>query len=179
MDKKEKTLKENLIYDGKIIKLYNDDVICPNGLKATREYIKHPGGACVLPIFNDEVLLISQYRYAYHKDILEVPAGKIEPNEDPLKAAIRELEEETGYKAKSLIPLGEIYPTVGYTDEVIYLFASENLAVGHTHLDKDEFIDLKRVKLSDAYDMALKGTIKDAKTVAVILRYVLSKKIKK
>ena len=176
MNKEEKTLKENLIYDGKIVKLYNDDVECPNGLKATREYIKHPGGACVLPIFGDEILFIKQYRYAYRKDILELPAGKLEKGEEPLKAAIRELEEETGYKASSLISLGEIYPTVGYTDEVIYLFASEDLSKGHLNLDKDEFIDLVRIKFDKAYEMAVNGEIKDAKTVTAILRYKALKK---
>ena len=167
----EKKLKSNLIYDGKIIKLYNDDVVCDGDKKSTREYVVHPGGACILPIINDEIIFIKQYRYAYQKDILELPAGKLEKGEDPKDAAKRELEEETGYIAGELIPLGSVYPSVGYTDEVIHLFLGRNLTRGKQHFDYDENIDVVRIKIDDALDMISRDEIKDAKTVIAILKY--------
>ena len=106
MNKEEKQLKENLIYNGKIIKLYNDDVICPNGIKTTREYIVHPGGVCILPIIGEYVLLIKQFRYAYRKELYELPAGKLEKGEAPLEAAKRELEEETGVRLSKIQQIG-------------------------------------------------------------------------
>ena len=172
MNKEEKTLKENLIYDGKIIKLYNDDVLCPNDMKATREYIVHPGGVCILPIIGEYVLLIKQYRYAYRKELYELPAGKLEKGEAPIEAAKRELEEETGYKADNFISLGHVYPTCGYTNEVIHLFAAEVTSKGDSHPDADEFVETELIKLEDLVRMIKNDGIKDAKTVIAVLKYI-------
>ena len=167
----EKKIKSNLIYDGKIIKLYNDDVICDEDKLATREYIVHPGGACILPLLEDKIIFIKQFRYAYHKDILELPAGKLEKGEEPIKAAIRELEEETGYISDNLISLGSVYPSVGYTDEVIHLFVAKDLKKGKQHLDYDEKVDVTLLSLDEALKMIENDDIKDAKTVIAILKY--------
>ena len=102
MDKEEKTLKENLIYDGRIIKVYSDDVLCPNGNKSKREYIKHNGGVCILAIKDGFIYFERQFRYPYHKELLELPAGKLEKGEDPKEAAVRELKEEAGISADKL-----------------------------------------------------------------------------
>ena len=176
MNKEEKQLKENLIYNGKIIKLYNDDVICPNGIKTTREYIVHPGGVCILPIIGEYVLLIKQFRYAYRKELYELPAGKLEKGEAPLEAAKRELEEETGYKADNFISLGHVYPTCGYSSEIIYLYLAKDFVKTETHLDEDEVIELEYVPLNEVKNMIADGRIKDAKTIASVMRYLIKYK---
>ena len=113
-----------------------------------------------------------QYRYPYDKDIFELPAGKIEKGENPELAAKRELEEETGYVAQNLISLGEVYPSVGYTDEVIRLFYVTDLIRTKRHLDGDEFIDLVYVSIEDLVEQIKNNEIKDAKTVIAILKYL-------
>ena len=169
----EKNIKTNVVYHGKILDLYNDEVKCENGLIAKREIIHHSGGAGVL-VVNDkqEILLIKQFRYAYNEDLLEIPAGKLEKNEDPYKAALREMEEETGYKTDKLVNLGLIYPTCGYSNEKIYLYLADNFVMTHTHFDPDECITKKWYKLSDALAMINDGKIKDAKTIVAIYRYL-------
>ena len=167
----EKQKKENLIYKGRIITLYNDEVVCSNGRMAKREYVHHNGGAAVLAVKNDEILLIKQFRYPYHKDIYEIPAGKIEIGEDPYQTALRELEEECGYKASTLIDLGSLYPTCGYSDEVIYLYLAKDYEKTSTHFDEDEEIEAEFLKIEDALKMIKDGNIKDSKTIIAILKY--------
>lgn len=167
----EKQKKENLIYKGRIITLYNDEVVCSNGRMAKREYVHHNGGAAVLAVKNDEILLIKQFRYPYHKVIYEIPAGKIEIGEDPYQTALRELEEECGYKASALIDLGSLYPTCGYSDEVIYLYLAKDYEKTGTHFDEDEEIEAEFVKIEDALKMIKDGNIKDSKTIIAILKY--------
>ena len=176
MKLKEKTLKENLVFDGKVIKVFNDDVLLPNKKLGKREKIKHNGGAGVLAIEGDECFLVEQFRYAYDKTILEIPAGKLELNEKPELAAHRELEEEIGYKATSMKLLNTIYPTVGYTNEIIYIFIAEGLVKSNPNLDEDEFVNVRKMKLDDLYQLVLKNEIHDAKTVVAILSYVALKK---
>lgn len=174
MKNEEKTIKENLIYNGKIVKLYVDDVII-NDHNAKREVIKHPGGVCILGFINNKVILEKQYRYPYKEYVYELPAGKLEINEDPYNAALREFNEETGYKASSLISLGQMYPTCGYSNEIIYLYLAKDLSKSNNHLDEDEFIDLKLFKLEEIILMIEKGIIKDAKTICLIYKYLLWK----
>lgn len=172
MSKKiEKTLKENVLFEGIVIKLHVDDIICPNGNKAVREFVSHNGGAAIVAIENDEIFLVKQYRYAYKEEIYEIPAGKLEKGEDPINAAYREIEEEIGYKAKKLILLGKIYPTPGYTNEIINIYLAEGLIKSHQHLDPDEFLNVIKIPLSKFKKMILDGEIKDAKTVAAYLYY--------
>jgi len=170
---KEIRLNTELIYDGKILKLYKDSVKCPNGKTAAREIVKHNGGSAVLCIKDDKVLLISQYRYAYDEVIYEIPAGKLEVGEDPHTAALRELEEETGNKALKLEYLGKIYPSCGYTNEIIHLFLASDYVETQTSFDEDEFIEASYIPLKDVKKMILDGTITDAKTICAIGYYLL------
>ena len=174
----EKQIKENLIYNGKIIKLYCDDVKCQNGNLTKREYVHHNGGAAILAVKDDKILLIKQFRYPYHKDIYEIPAGKIELGEDPYTTALRELEEECAYKASSLKELGKIYPTCGYSDEIIYLYLATDFIETKTNFDQDEDITSNWYTLDEALNMIDNGTILDAKTIVAILKYHVMKKTK-
>lgn len=167
-------ISSELIFDGKILKVVKDKVLCPNGKESFREIIRHNGGAgilCVTP--NDEVLLIKQFRYAYDEVIYEIPAGKLEEDEDPYEAALREFEEETGNKAKELIPLGHIYPTCGYSAEKIYLYLALDFKKTQAHLDEDEVILVEYIPLKKVKEMILNQEIKDAKTICAITQYLL------
>lgn len=167
-------ISSELIFDGKILKVVKDKVLCPNGKESFREIIRHNGGAgilCVTP--NDEVLLIKQFRYAYDEVIYEIPAGKLEEDEDPYEAALREFEEETGNKAKELIPLGHIYPTCGYSAEKIYLYLALDFKKTQANLDEDEVILVEYIPLKKVKEMILNQEIKDAKTICAITQYLL------
>ena len=174
MDFKEKQVKSELIYNGKVVKLYVDDVKCPNDNISKREIVKHNGGVCVLAIVDNKVILEKQYRYAYDEVIYELPAGKLEENEDDYEAGLRELEEETGYKANKLISYGKMYPTCGYSNEIIYLYVAEGLTKTNRNLDEDEFIDIEYIELNKVVDMINEGIIKDAKTICLISKYLLA-----
>ena len=177
MDMEEKKIDGEVIFDGHVVKLHLDKVKCPNGNIASREIVVHNGGAAILYVNdNDEVLLERQYRYAYNEVIYEIPAGKLEKGEDPKLAAIRELEEETGLKVNDLIHLGDIYPTCGYSSEIIHLYLAENPTKTHTNFDEDEVIDVCYIKLDKVKEMILSGEIKDAKTICAINYYLLRKK---
>ena len=171
---KEKQVKSNKIYDGKVVNLFVDEVLTPNGNIATREIIRHNGGVCVLAIIDDKIILERQYRYAYDEILYELPAGKLEKNEDPKQAGIRELLEETGYEASDLIDYGMMYPTCGYSDEIIYLYKATSLTKKQRHLDEDEVIDIELVEINKVVEMINNGLIKDAKSICLILKYLLN-----
>ena len=174
MDMIEKKIDGETIYDGKVIKVIKDRVVCPNQNIAYREVVKHNGGSAILCITEDnKVLLIKQFRYVYNEIIYEIPAGKLEIGENPYDAALRELEEETGFKASSLEPLGIIYPTCGYSNEKINLYLAKDIKPGHKHLDDDEFIEPLYIPLEDVKKMILSNEIKDAKTICAISNYLL------
>lgn len=174
MDLTEKTLQENKIFDGRLLQVYSNDVELPNGKAAKREVVRHPGGACVCAI--DEamnVTFVRQFRYAYNSEVLELPAGKLEPGEPPMETAARELIEEAGLKADMLLPMGEAYPSPGYTDEVIYMYLALNAYPVEQDLDEDEFLNIEKIYIGDALQMVLKGDIKDAKTQIALLKAYL------
>lgn len=167
----EKTLDQRCVFCGKILSLRVDTVELENQKTATREVVEHPGGVCVLPLDdNGNVTLVRQFRYPYMEELLELPAGKRSAGEDPLECGKRELTEETGLTAENYTSLGELYPSPGYLNEVIYLY----LATGLTHvgqsLDEDEFLDVCTLPLREAVDMVLDGRIKDAKTGIALLK---------
>ena len=167
----EKTLNTNMIFEGKIITVHIDDIGLPDGSKAFREVVEHSGGVCVVPLTDDgEIMMVRQYRYPFKKQLLEVPAGKLEKGEDPLEAGKRGLEEECGVIAQKVVSLGTIYPTVAYCSEIIYMYAAVGLTKTQQHLDEGEFLGIEKVKFEDAVDMIMKGEICDAKTVAAILK---------
>ena len=159
------------IFDGKIIHVYRDEVILPNGKQGFREVAEHNGGVMVAPITDDDSLIfVKQFRYPFNRVLLEFPAGKLEKGEDSLSAGIRELKEEVGAAAKNVISIGEIYPTVAYCSEVIYLYIATGLEFGEQHLDEDEFVEIVKIPLEKAVEMVMKNEIKDSKTVAGILK---------
>lgn len=171
MNFEEKTISGEYLYKGRVINLRKDIVILPNGIEAVREVIEHPGGVAVAPITEDgELLMVRQFRYPYKEVVLEVPAGKLSPGEIPLECGKRELQEETGAIAEEYINLGILYPTPGYLNEKIYLYAAKNLTFGNQRLDEDEFLSVESIPLERLVDMALSGEIKDAKTLAIVLK---------
>ena len=173
MAKIEKTIKSNVVYDGKILRLNNDDVEV-NGKKVTREVVHHHGGVCVLAFHHDKVVMIKQYRYAYGEEVWELPAGKLEKGENSYEAGLRELEEEVGLKAESLTDFGEMYPSCGYTNEIIHLYKANNLTEVERHLDPDENIDIYYFTLDEVLEKIQNNIIKDAKTICLVLKYIES-----
>ena len=167
---KEKTIKTKTIHKGTYLTLNRDEVLLPNGNNINREWIKHPGAVCCIPILPDgKIALIKQYRYAVKKEMIEIPAGKLDQNEIPEKCAIRELEEEIGYKADKLTFLTNIHPAIGFTDEKMWLYLAENLVKTKQSLDSDEFLSLFPTKLEEAVEMVWEGEITDVKTIIGIL----------
>ena len=167
----ETKLESKEIFDGHVIHVTLDTVRLEDGRTCLREVVHHHGGACVLPI-DDEgcIYLVRQFRYALGEEIWELPAGKLEPGEDPFQSAKRELSEECGLTADHYTSLGEFYPTVGYDTEIIYTWVATGLHETHMHLDADEFLTPDRVPLEKAYEMVMRGEIKDGKTIAGILK---------
>ena len=171
MDKSEKKLNSEIIYDGKVVTLSKDQVLCPNGMEATREIVHHRGGVAILFKVNDKFIFERQFRYALNEEIIEMPAGKLEKGEEPLEAAKRELLEETGYRPLEMIHLGDSYPTVGYSSEVIHLYYCPKAIKEERHLDNDECIDLIYLSLEEVDKLIADNTIKDSKSVAAIYLY--------
>lgn len=171
MGKNEKTIKENVIYDGKILRLNCDDVLASNGVVTKREVIHHHGGVCVLAFVDGLIPMVKQFRYSYKEEMFELPAGKLEKDENAYDAGIRELEEEVGLKAESLTDMGAIYPSCGYTNEIIYLYVANNVTKTDRHLDADEDIDVYYFTLDEIIEKIKSGEIKDAKTICLILKY--------
>lgn len=168
----EEQLESQTLYDGKIIHVIKDRVRLENGKEAFREIVRHPGGVCVLALTEEqEVLLVRQFRYAYGEELLELPAGKREQDEDPRLCGIRELEEETGYQAEEFTEFGRLYPTPGYCSEIIYLFLARGLRPSRQHLDEDEFLDVVKLPLNEALEMVKDGRLPDAKTQIALLKY--------
>lgn len=167
----EKELNRELIYDGKIIQVTKEEVRLDDGQHAFREVIYHHGGVCILAIENNQVLLVKQFRYPNRIETLEIPAGKLEKDEDPKACAFRELEEETNCRAKDMKFVMRVLPSPGYTSEWLHLYEAIDFKEVSDSLDcdEDEFIDVLRVDLDTAYEMILDGRIVDAKTVIAIM----------
>lgn len=186
MDKKkeyeamrEKKISSKEVFKGQVLDVFDDEIELPDGRHSHREVIRHCQAAAILA-FNDkgEVLLEDQFRYPYDSILTEIPAGKADPNEDPITTARRELEEETGYQAKQMEELGLFYPSVGYTDEVIHLFVASDLVKTHQHLDEGEYLSYYFLPLKEVLKKAKNGEINDGKTIAALFYYLLkSKKI--
>ena len=171
MDLEEKTLEENYLYKGRILNLKKDTVILPDGKKSVREVVEHSGGCAVLCVENGRVFMVSQYRYPYKEVVLELPAGKINPGEDPEQTAKRELEEESGITAGRMEKLFEIYPSPGYTAEKIYIYRAYDIKEGAAHTDEGEFLNGGWYEISKVKEMIKSGLIKDAKTLVALLGY--------
>jgi len=171
VDLTEKKIDSTLLYDGVIVKLQRDRVELPNGKTALREVVRHPGGVIILPIDREgKVHFVRQFRYAFDRVVLEIPAGKLEYGEEPLSAAKRELEEEIGATALRWQSLGAVLPTPGFCDEVQHLFLARELEFGSCHPDEDEFLEQVSLPLAEAMAMAADGRLQDSKSVVALLR---------
>lgn len=158
--------KIQTIYKGRVVTLNLETVTLPNGLSVELEVVRHPGAAAIVPLKNDDtVVLIRQYRLAAGGYIYEIPAGKLHPGEDPAHCAVRELEEEIGYRAGRLDKMGTFFTAPGFTDEVMHLYVARDLARGTQALDGDEVLEVVEMPLEKAMAHILDGTIRDAKTI--------------
>ena len=168
----ETCLQSELIFDGRVMHLYHDRVKLPNGAEASREYARHIGAVCVLPLFADgTVACVRQFRYPHGEILTEIPAGKLDSKqEDHAEAALRELREETGCTCGKLTHLGKIYTSPAILDEVIDMYLAEELVEGETDFDEDEFLAPVRIPLKDLVDDVMAGKIPDVKTQAAALR---------
>ena len=167
----EKTVDTKRIYDGKILNLRVDKVLLPNGRESTREVVEHGGAACILPVGADgAVYLVRQFRYPFNREVLEAPAGKLEPGEIVSDAANRELEEETGFRAQELVYLGEFLPSVAYLTEIIHLYLARGLTEEKQHLDEDEFLNIESYPFDRVVEMIARGDISDGKTIAAVFK---------
>ena len=171
MDKKEKTIKSEQIYKGRVVSLKKDTVLCPNGEESLREIITHRGGVGILVKVDDKFVIEKQFRYALGKEIYELPAGKLEADEEPLEAAKRECLEETGYRPLEMIHLGDMSPTCGYSTEIIRFYYCPKSEKAERHLDSDEVIDLMYLSLEEIENMIKEDQIIDSKILAVLTLY--------
>jgi ADP-ribose pyrophosphatase len=170
-------LSSVVVFECPLFKVRHDKLIEPGGKPSERDIIRHNGSVVILALDtskskkNPWVVIERQYRHAANQFLWELPAGKLEPGEDPLAGAQRELEEETGYRAKKWRPLVEYYASPGFLGESMKVFLAEGLIAGEAHPEEDEDIELRLVKLSDLLKMIEKGAIQDGKTLTSVLLY--------
>jgi len=170
----EKTVSSKPIYQGKVISLQVDTVKLPNGEEATREIVRHPGGVSILAIKDGKMLVVEQYRKPLGKSQVEIPAGKLDKGgEDPLEAAKRELEEETGYKSDHLQYICSYYTSPGFADEIMHMYFTDRLERSEMNLDEDEFLVCEEITLDEALAMIRDGRISDAKTIMAVYAWQL------
>jgi len=166
----EEFLQGELVFSGRLLKVHRDRVRLPDGSEAVREYIRHPGAVAIVALFDDgRVLLERQYRYPLRREFIEIPAGKLEPGEEHLDTAKRELLEETGYVAKDWRRLGLIHNAIGYSDEGIEIWVARGLELRQQALAEGEFLEVFSLPLAEAQAMARDGRITDVKTIAGLL----------
>ena len=164
-------LGRKTVFDGRVVHLTVDRVELPNGNTTELEVISHPGAAAMVPLSEDgEVFLVRQFRYATGSWLLEVPAGKLDPGEEPELCAARELEEEIGHRADELIPLGWIWTTPGFTDEKIWLYLARGLEPSEQNLESDEVLTVERIPFAEAVAKVHGGEICDGKSICALLR---------
>ena len=162
----EHTIDSNKVFSGRLLNVYKDTVLLPSGNQSTREYIKHPGAAVVIPYLgNGNIIMVKQFRYPVNAVMLELPAGKIDPGETPKDTIQRELAEETGYRAEFLKFICQTHTCVGYSDELLHLFWAGNLKECKLSADDDETIEIIRIPAEKAITLALSNKITDAKTL--------------
>ena len=168
----EKQVSSELIFDGTLLHVYRDGITLPNGQPTNREYVRHVGVVCILPLTEDgKVICVKQYRYPFADVILELPAGKMDPDEtNPEDAARRELREETGANCEKLTYLGEFYGSPAIIDERVHMYIAEGLTFGETDPDEDEFIESAQIPFDELVDMVMRGEVPDGKSQCTILR---------
>ncbi|WP_246942386.1 NUDIX hydrolase [Bacillus pinisoli] len=174
----EKTLSSKTLFEGRVIDLVFEEVLLPNGKQSTREIIKHPGAVAVIPITEDgKIIMVRQFRKALERELIEIPAGKLEKGEQPELTARRELEEETGFTCKNLTHLISFYTSPGFADEIVHLYVAEGLSEkgNKLELDEDEFVEVIALTLEEARQYIEEKKIYDAKT-AYAVQYLELKK---
>ncbi|QAY66223.1 NUDIX domain-containing protein [Paenibacillus protaetiae] len=171
----ERTIHTEPVFQGKVISLQVDTVELPEGKTATREIVKHPGAAAVMALLDGKLLVVEQFRKPLEKFQVEIPAGKLDPGEDPEAAAARELEEETGYRAEHLQLVSAFYTSPGFADEKLYLYFAERVVPGQSNPDEDEFLQVKAITLEEAEVYLAEGKISDAKTIMALYAWKLYK----
>lgn len=175
MDLNEKTISSQPIFNGKIVKLRVDTVALPDGRESTREIVEHRGAVAIVVVNGDkELFMVRQYRKPVEKILLEIPAGTLEENEDPIDCARRELSEETGLTAAHWEPILFYYSAPGFSDELLHLYMATGLEPGDTHPDQDEFLELVKLPLAEAYRQIFNGTIVDGKSI-IGIQYAMKK----
>ena len=171
MELSEKTLSSKSVYDGKILHITLDEIVLPDGSHSKREVVNHQGGVAVAALDeNNNLLFVKQFRYPYKEVVLELPAGKLEKGASPLDNGRRELFEETGAVGYSYISLGQVYPSPGYTSEIIHLYACKIESLGENQLDEGEFLNVEKIPLDTAVEMVLNNQIPDAKSQIAVLK---------
>lgn len=166
----EKTIERKSMYKGNIIGVDLISVTLPNGKEASRDVVTHPGASVVIPVSkNNELYMVRQFRKPIDKELLEIPAGKLDAGEDPLICARRELKEETGLDTQNLRHVTDIHSTPGFSDEVLHMYIATDLNEGEACADEDEFLSVEKVPVDVLVDMVLKHEITDAKTIIGIL----------
>lgn len=165
-----KLLKSEILYKGKVFDHQVDEIEYESGNKGIREIAIHPGGAVVVPVKDDgKIILVKQFRYPLQKTLIELPAGKLDKDEDPLICATRELEEETGYKAKEIKKLGQIYTAPGYCTEILHIYYAKGLTPGNHNREEGEHgMEILEISLNEIEKMIDQGDINDAKTIVGI-----------
>lgn len=170
MDLEEKCLRREVVFDGKLLKVRADRVRLPNGSESVREVVAHPGAVAMVPLTDEgKVIFVRQWRYPAGKALLEIPAGTLEPDEEPLACAGRELAEEIGRRPERLEPLGSFFLAPGYSSERIHLFLATGLQPAAAEADADETIEVEEIPLAEAVAMAADGRLEDAKSIAGVL----------
>jgi ADP-ribose pyrophosphatase len=176
-DGEEKLISSKVVYEGKLFRVTQDHIVTPTGLETTRDVVRHNGSVIILAVDTSKskkdpwIVMERQYRHAAGRFLWELPAGRLDPGEEPLAGAQRELEEETGYRAKKWKPLVEYFASPGFLGESMKVFTAEGLVPGDAHPEEDESIELRLIKLSDILKQIEKGNIMDGKTLSCILLY--------
>ncbi|MDI9509072.1 MAG: NUDIX hydrolase [Clostridiales bacterium] len=167
-----KRIKRDLSFKGKIIDFYSDTILIDNDKKVTFDFVDHKGASAIIPVDKDDkILMVRQYRNAIDDYTLEIPAGCLDLGEDNLTCAIRECEEETGYKPNNVKHLIDVHTTVAFSNELIKVYYSNNLSKTSQNLDEDEYIDVEGHSIEELIEMIYQGKITDAKTIAGLLAY--------
>ena len=170
MEFEEKTLNSEQIFIGKVVKVFRDDVVTADGHNTFREVVRHNGGVVILAFKENKILMVKQFRYPMKEVLLELPAGKLEKDENSFEAAKRELEEETGYCANKWTDLGYVYTSPGYSDEKLYLYKAEDLYFTECHPDTGEILEPLEFEYNNILNMVKSGEICDAKTLCALMR---------
>jgi ADP-ribose pyrophosphatase len=172
MKLKEKFLKKQFHFSGKAVSFRIDQIRLPNGKKATREYLDHPGAVGIIPVLkNGDIVMVRQYRHPVREITWEIPAGKLDRKEPLLLCARRELQEETGYTSGKITKLLSFWPTAAFANEVIHIYVAKNLKPGKPNTDEDEFLNTEIWSLKKGLQAVKNGKIKDSKTIIALLSY--------